>query len=202
VRRRVSKRADERRGVTIYGLDGTKRLLRLSAPDLKKEMDKAIRVDILGPLVRSAQSNVPGSPPMSNWNQRPHAPNSRRGYSPYNTGGRRSWQGDRMVWDSGEMRRKIRVRQGGRAQAGRLERAAWSIESVSPAAAAWELMGRGKSNTNMVRTARRVGGQTGRILYKAWDNNQTSQTAPHQIMAVVKEFEQKLQDRLRNVGDA
>ena len=202
MRRPVDKRADARRGVTIYGLDGTKRLLRLSAPELKKEMDKRIKDDILGPIVRSAQSNVPGSPPLSNWNRRAHAPNTRRGYSPYNTGGRRSWTGDRLQWDAAEMRRKIRTKQGGKAKPGELVRAAWSVESVSPAAAAWELMGRGKSNTPMVRTVRRMSGNTGRILYKAWDNNEATKTAPHQIMAVVREYEQKMQERLRNVGDA
>jgi hypothetical protein len=62
-------------------------------------------------------------------------------------------------------------------------------------------MGRGKSNVNMVRTARRLSGQTGRILYRAWDNNATAQTAPQQIIAVVKEYEMKLQQRLNNVGD-
>lgn len=190
-------RADARRGVTIYGLDGTKRLLRQSAPDLKREMDKIIRDDILGPVVRSARSNINDEAPMSGWDRKPLAPGSRPSYSPY----RRRWDYDRLAWDPAQMRAQLRVRQGGRAPRGQVVSAAWQIRSDHPAAAAWELMGRGKSNVNMVRTARRITGQTGRILYRAWDNNATAQTAPQQIIAVVKEYERKLQDRLRNVGD-
>ena len=190
-------RADARKGVTIYGLDGTKRLLRTHAPDLKLEMDKIIREDILGPIVRSARSNINDSAPLSGWDRKPLAPGSRPSYSPY---GRR-WDYERLVWDPSQMRAQIRVRQGGRPRRGEIVRSAWQIRSDSPAAAVWELMGRGKSNVNMVRTARRLSGQTGRILYRAWDNNATAQTAPQQIIAVVKEYEMKLQQRLNNVGD-
>jgi len=196
VRRFQDKRANARRGVTITGLDGTKRLLRLAAPELKREMDKVIREDILGPVVRSARSNVNDDAPFSGWDRKPFAPGSRPMYSPYN----RRWDYDRLEWDPPAMRRKIRVTQGGRAARGRVERSAWALRSDHPAAAVWELMGRGKSNVNMVRTARRLTGQTGRILYKAWDNSREKQTAPAQIKQVVKEYQVKLQARLDGGG--
>jgi hypothetical protein len=41
----------------------------MHAPDLKREMDKIIRQDILGPVVRSAKANVPQDAPLSNWNR-------------------------------------------------------------------------------------------------------------------------------------
>jgi hypothetical protein len=197
-RRIQDRRADARKGVTIYGLDGTKRLLRLHAPDLKKEMDKVIRQDILGPVVRSARDNISNDAPLSGWDYSPRRPGSSPSYSPY---GRR-WDYERLAWNPQEMRRQIRVRQGGRAVRGKVERSAWSVRSDHPAAAVWELMGLGKSNVPMVRTARRLTpSRTGRILYKAWDNNAVRQTAPHQIQAVIREYEAKLQERLRNVGD-
>ena len=197
-RRIQDRRADARRGVTIYGLDGTKRLLREHAPDLKKEMDKLIRDEILGPVVRSARDNVSNDAPLSNWDYLVRRPGSSPSYSPY---GQR-WDYQKLVWNPSEIRRQIRVRQGGRAVRGKVERSAWSVRSDAPAAAVWELMGLGKSNVPMVKTARRLTPSlTGRILYKAWDNNKVRQTAPHQIRAVVKEYEAKLQERLRNVGD-
>jgi hypothetical protein len=161
-------------------------------------MDKIIRQDILGPVLRSARSNVPQDAPLSNWNRGVNAPGSRPSYSPY----RRRWDYARLEWDPGQIMRKIVIRQGGGRARGKVERAAWQLRSDDPAAAVWELMGRGKSNVNMVRTVRRMSGQTGRILYKAWDNNHVRQTAPEQIIAVVREYEAKLQQRFNNVGDA
>ena len=193
------RRFDKSKGVVVYGLDGTKRLLRMHAPDLKREMDKIIRQDILGPVVRSAKANVPQDAPLSNWNRGVNAPRSRPSYSPY---GRR-WDYSRLEWNPGQAMRKIGARQRGARTRGKVERAAWQVFNDDPASSVWELMGRGKSNVNMVRTARRLsGGRTGRILYNAWDNNRTAQTAPEQIIAVIREYEQKLQERLNNVGDA
>ena len=192
------RRFDKTKGVVVYGLDGTKRLLRTHAPELKKEMDKIIRQDILGPVQRSAKSNVPQDAPLSNWNRGVNAPGSRRSYSPY---GRR-WDYARLEWDPGQIMRKIVIRQGGGRVRGQVERAAWQLRSDDPAANVWELMGRGKSNVNMVRTVRRMSGQTGRILYNAWDNSTARGTAPKQIIAVVREYEAKLQQQLNDVGDA
>jgi len=197
-RRARDRRFDATKGVVIYGLDGTKRLLRESAPDLKKEMDKIIRQDILGPVQRSARANVPQDAPLSNWNRGVNAPGSRRSYSPYN----RRWDYARLEWEPGQIKQKIVIRQGGGRARGKVERAAWQIRSDDPAAAVWELMGRGKSNVNMVRTVRRMYPPKKRILYTAWDNNAVRQTAPAQIVAVVREYEAKLQERLNNVGDA
>jgi len=186
---------DNRAGVTVYGLDGTKRLLRLAAPELKREMDKEIR-QILEPVQRSARQNVPQDAPLSNWNRSVHRPGSQPSYTPYH----KRWEYDRLEWDPGEMRRKIRIRQGGRRARGKVERSAWSVRSDEPAAVVWELMGRGVSNVNMVRTSRRLSGQTGRILYRAWDNSYARRTAPQQIKRVIREYEEKLSERLRSPG--
>jgi hypothetical protein len=63
-------------------------------------------------------------------------------------------------------------------------------------------MGRGKSNVNMVRTARRTGGgRAGRILYNAWDNNRTAQTAPEQdYCGHPASTRKKLQERLNSAA--
>lgn len=184
---------DNRAGVTIYGLDGTKRLLRLAAPDLKREMDKEIR-KVLEPVQRSARQNVPQDAPLSNWNRSVHRPGSQPSYTPYH----KRWEYDRLEWDPGEMKRNIKIRQGGRRARGSVAKSAWSVRSDDPAAVIWELMGRGISNVNMVRTARRLSSQTGRILYRAWDNSYAKQTAPRQIERVIREYEQRLEQRLRS----
>lgn len=184
---------DNRTGVTIYGLDGTKRLLRLAAPELKREMDKEIR-KILKPIERSARQNVPQDAPLSNWNRSVHRPGSQPSYTPYH----KRWEYDRLEWDPGEAMRKIRIRQGGRRSRGSIQKSAWSVRSDDPAAVVWELMGRGISNTPMVRTARRLSPNTGRILYRAWDNSYQRQTAPKQIERVIREYERRLEERLRS----
>lgn len=184
---------DNRAGVTIYGLDGTKRLLRLAAPELKREMDKEIR-KILKPVERSARQNVPQDAPLSNWNRSVHRPGSQPSYTPYH----KRWEYDRLEWDPGEAMRKIRIRQGGRRSRGSIQKSAWSVRSDDPAAVVWELMGRGISNTPMVRTARRLSPNTGRILYRAWDNSYQRQTAPRQIERVIREYERRLEERLRS----
>lgn len=186
---------DNRAGVTIYGLDGTKRLLRLAAPDLKREMDKEIQT-ILKPVQRSARDNIDevGDAPLPRWNQSVHRPGSQPSYTPYH----KRWEYDRLEWNPGEAKRNIKIKQGGRRSRGARTTSAWSVRSDDPAAVVWELMGRGISNTNMVKTARRISGQTGRILYRAWDNSYAKQTAPRQIERVIREYEQRMQERLRS----
>ncbi len=183
--------------VTVFGLDRTKRLLREHAPELKREMDKTIRTDILGPVVSQAKTNVPTSPILSGWNRRPTNPGSRASTSVY---GRR-WDGDRLAWDAGRMRSQIGVRQGGRAAAGQLERSAWAVVSMNPAAAVFELMGRGVSNSTMVRNVGRRSPRTGRVLYKAWDDSGVKHTAGEQIVSTIRRYEAILQGRLDRGGD-
>lgn len=193
-RRRVrDRRADNRAGVTIYGLDGTKRLMRLVAPELKQEMDKAIR-ETMEPVVRSARANVTTNAPLSRWGQSVHARGSRPSYSPY---GRR-WDYSRLEWDPGEARREIKVRQSGRRGRGRVVKSAVRVVSDNPAAAVWETMGRGASNTNMARTARRLNGMTGKILYKAWDQSNAGQEAMREVEQVVREYERRLDARFQS----
>jgi hypothetical protein len=183
--------------VTVFGLDKTKRLLREHAPELKREMDKTIRVDILGPVVTQARNNVPSVPILSGWNRTPRNPGSKPSYSPY---GRR-WDGDRLRWDATRMRSQITVRQGGRAVRGQLERSAWSVVSNNPAAAVFELMGRGRSDSPMVGNVMRRSPRTGRVLYKAWDETGTARTAPAEIVSTIRRYERMLQARLDSGGD-
>lgn len=182
-------------GVTVEGLTATKRAMRLAAPDLKKDMDRTIR-SLLQPIALRAKRNVEDDPLIRRWEIQPRRPGSRPSYSPY---GRR-WDYERLQWNPEAMRSDIRVRQGGRRARGTIERAAWSIRSNHPAAAVWELMGRGKSNVSMVRTARRLTGDSGRILYKAWDDSRAEATVPRQIEQTIRDFERQLTRRLEEAG--
>lgn len=182
-------------GVTVSGLSNTKRIMRVAAPDLKREMDKEIR-GLLQPVQALAKRNVSDDPLLTRWERQPRRPGSRASYSPY---GRR-WDYERLQWNPERMRSQIRIRQGGRRARGTVERAAWSIRSNDPAASVWELMGRGKSNVPMVRTARRLTGDSGRILYKAWDDSRAEQTIPSRIVDTIRDFERQLNRRLEEAS--
>lgn len=194
--------------VAIYGLRQTKRLMKEIAPDLRKEMDRTIRKDILNPIVVEARRNVPNSPPLSGWASVPSNPDSRRSYSPYGqrwNAARTTKNGqiggyERLRWDPDDMRRKIKIYQGGGRAKGTAVRAAWQIRSMSPAAAVYELMGRGKSNVPMVSTTMRFDSRTGRILYRAWDDMNAESYAPQQVEKIIRHYEHELNMRLQNIS--
>lgn len=177
--------------VTVTGLTELKRAMRQAAPELKLEMDREIR-SLLKPIQSDARRNVTDDPLITRWEIQPRRPGSRASYSPY---GRR-WDYDRLRYDPNQMRSKIAIKQGGRRARGTIERAAWSVRSTHPAAAVWELMGRGKSQVPMVRTARRLTGDSGRILYKAWDDARAETRIPQAIAGTIREYERKLNRRL------
>lgn len=182
--------------VTVEGYTQTKKAMRQAAPELKKDMDAEIR-SLLKPVQGIARRNVTDDPLITGWGRQPRQPGSRASYSPY---GRR-WNYDRLGWNPEDMRRQITIKQGGRRARGTVERAAWSVRSNHPAAAVWELMGRGKSSVPMVRTARRLtGGDAGRILYKAWDDSRAETTIPTQIASTIRKFERELNRRLEETA--
>ena len=183
--------------VQIYGLQSTKRLMRELEPDLLKDMNRDIR-DLLTPIASRAKSLIPSSPPLSGWGRSVNAPGSRRSYSPY---GRR-WDYSRLEWNSSEAKSGVVVRQGGGRARGTASRAAWQVRSNNPAAAVFELMGRGKSNVRMVRNVQARFPATGRVLYRAWDSMGGNAKVEQDVVGTIRRFEAEFNRRLDAAGDA
>lgn len=183
--------------VQIYGLVETKRLMRELEPELLKDMNREIR-QILQPVAERAKALIPIQAPLSGWNRTVHAGGSRRPYSPYATkaGGSRS---ERLQWDGAEARSQIVIRAGGGRRRGRAGQAAWQVRSNNPAAAAFELMGRGKSQTNMVKNVMRKYPQTGRLLYRAFDEFGETRITK-EVVATIRKFEQTFNAKLDAAG--
>lgn len=183
--------------VQIHGLVETKRMMRELEPALLKDMNDSIK-EILKPVAARAQSLIPMQAPLSGWNKTPFAGGSRKPYSPYASaaGGSRS---ERLKWDGGHARSQVVIRAGGGRRRGRASTAAWQIRSNDPAAAAFELMGRGKSNTNMVKNVSRKFPKTGRLLYRAFDEF-GEQRITQKVVGRIRQFEREFNQRLEKAG--
>jgi hypothetical protein len=181
--------------VAIRGLDATKKLMRELEPELLKEMNREIRTQ-LQPVVVRARSLIPSGPPLSAWGRSVSSPGSRPSTSVY---GRR-WNYARLEWNSAEAKKDITIRQGGRRVRGQSTSAAWTIRSNNPAAAAFELMGRGKSRATMVGNVERRFPGTGRVLYRAFDSV-GGKRIEHSVVATIRKFERDFNNRLQGAGE-
>lgn len=189
-------RAGRKTGVVVTGLDRTKRQMREFAPDLLKEMNFEIRRNILGPIIVSAKSMVPMSPPLRRWNQSVANPGSRRSYSAH---GKR-WEYGRLEWDAARVKRGIRVGVGTPRRRGDNFKGAYAILNRDPAGAVYELMGRGKSRANMVGAVRTKHGSSSRLIWRAWDRAQAQEDVPRQVVDTIRTFEAKFQERLDSIA--
>lgn len=183
--------------VEIFGLQATKRLMRELEPDLLKQMNKEIR-EGLAPVAARAKTLIPTGPPISGWGASVFRAESRSKYSPWGS----RWNYSRLEWDSARARRGIVIRQGGGRRRGVAARAAWQIRSNDPAAAVFELMGRGKSNVSMVRNVGRRFPADGRALYKAYDNLGGDDRFERLTVDTIRRFEKVFNARLDVAGGA
>ena len=181
--------------VAIRGLDATKKLMRELEPELLKEMNREIRT-LLEPVASRAKSLIPSVPPVSGWGRTVAARGSRPSYSPY---GKR-WDYARLEWNSREAKQAIVIRQGGARRRGQTTSAAWQVRSNNPAAAVFELMGRGKSNVNMVGNVGRQHPGTGRVLYRAFDSV-GGRRIEGSVVATIRKFERDFNNRLQGAGE-
>lgn len=180
--------------LTVRGYRGTRRLMRELEPDLLRQMDRTIKAK-LNPIRDQARKLIPMQRPLSNW-KTPHAPYTRPSYSPY---GRR-WDYERLEWDTTQARKGIVVRQPGRRGRGKLTRPLYQLQSNNPSAAVFELMGRGKSNVNMVGNLGRQYPGTGRVLYRAFDRY-GGDKIEKDVVDTVRKFEKEFNRRLDAAGD-
>lgn len=171
-------------GVSIVGLEDTKRALRNAAPDLRKKMDSEIRA-ALSPVKSLAVANVPDVV-LSGWR----------------SGGAGVWSG-RLGWDAAAARKGIAIRQGGSAgraarQAG--VRVAWKIVNTSAPGAVFELAGRRSSGSNangqrfIAKINARHGGAS-RVIWSAWDSLGGDGRIQSSVASIVSAAEAELQAR-------
>lgn len=184
--------AGNRTGVVVFGLDETKRQMRMFAPDLLKELNREIRSEILGPIVARAKNLVPSSAPLSRWNKMAANPGSRTAYSPY----QKRWETGRLEWDSGQVKRGIRVGAGVPQKRGDSFKGAWAILNADAAGAVFELMGSGKSRVNMVGAVRSRHGSSSRLIWRAWDQMGARLTVPKQVEDTIGLYQARFQERL------
>lgn len=177
----------------IHGFRATKKLMRELEPELLKNMNDEIRRR-LNPIRDRAKMLTPVSRPLSRW-KTPHQPGSRPSYSPY---GRR-WDYGRLQWDTTQARQQIVVRQRSRRTRGSVNRTLWQLQSNNPANAVFELMGRGKSNVNMVGNVSRKHPGTGRVLYRAWDQG-NGDKIEKQVVDTIRRYEKEFNRRLDAAG--
>jgi len=180
--------------LTIRGYRGTRRLMRELEPELLREMDRTVKKK-LEPIRVQAKRLVPGTLPLRNW-KTPHNPYSQPSYSPY---GRR-WDYERLEWDTTMARKGIVVRQPKRRRRGQVTRSLYQLQSNNPSAAVYELMGRGKSDVNMVGNLRRKYPGTGRVLYRAFDRY-GGDKIEKDVVDTVRKFEREFNRRLDAAGD-
>ena len=183
-------------GVVVFGLDETRRQMRLFAPELLKQMNAEVRRDILGPIVRDARTEVPQDGPLSGWNRQVTAPGSRRSYTVH---GKR-WEYGRLAWDSNKVKSGIRVGVGAPRRRGDVFKGAYAIINRDPAGAVFELMGRGNSRANMVGNVGRHHGPASRLIWKAWDKANSNTNVPKQVVDTIRRFEAQFQERLDTRG--
>jgi len=177
----------------VYGFRQTKKLMKELEPELFKEMDKALKGK-LAPIIQRAKNLTPVSRPLSNW-KTPHNPYSRPSYSPH---GKR-WDYGRLEWDTFQAKKQIVVRAGSRRARGKATRAIYQLQSNNPANAVFELMGRGKSREWMIGNVGRRFPGTGRVLYRAFDQ-ENGQDVEKDVMATLLKYQDKFNRRLDAVS--
>ena len=178
----------------VYGFRQTKKLMKELEPELFKQMDKAIKGK-LAPIIQRAKNLTPVQRPLRNW-KTPHNPYSRPSYSPY---GKR-WEYDRLEWDTFQAKKQIVVRAGGgRRRRGSVTRPIYQLQSNNAANAVFELMGRGKSREWMIGNVGRKFPGTGRVLYRAFDQ-ENGQNIERDVLDTLLKYQEQFNRRLDAAG--
>ena len=175
---------------SLKGYNDFKKQLKEFDPELRKAMDREIRV-VLKPLATRAAAFVPDKP-LSGWR----------------TGsGRGADNGERKLpnWDASAVRKGIKVRQGGRRSRGNATQSAWKIVNMDGAGAAFELAGkkggRTASGRYLVSGLRFYHGKASRLIWRAWDEADGERKVTNEVLGIVKLYESKLELGLKSAKD-
>jgi hypothetical protein len=173
---------------SLKGYADFKKELKKFDPELRRAMDREIRA-ALKPIALKAQTFVPEKP-LSGW---------RIGSD--RIGPRRT-----PDWDQGEVRKNIKVRQGGKRSRGNATQSAWKISNLSGAGSVLELAGkRNDGNPPMggvfIKALTLYYGNPSRLIYRAWDEAGGEKKITAEVFGIVKFYESKLERGLKSAKD-
>lgn len=172
--------------VAVYGFNQFKKELKNADASMRKAMDAETRA-ILTPVAETARGFVQEQP-LRNWT----------------TGGSGEWS-SRIGYDAANIRKGIKVLQGGRRAKGSAESSAWKISNTSGAGMILELAGRKSSGKgvwgqNFIKALTAHNGAPSRLIWRAWDSQGGENKITQSVVDVVKKYEGELQ-RLLAAGD-
>lgn len=173
---------------SLKGYNDFKKQLKEFDPDLRRAMDREVR-GVLKPIAAKAATFVPERP-LSGWR----------------LGSGRVGPERMPDWDQGEVRKNIKVRQGGRRRRGNATQAAWKISNLSAAGSAMETAGkRNDGNPPMgdvfIKALTLYHGKPSRLIYRAWDEAGGEKKITAEVFGIVKLYESKLERGLKSAKD-
>lgn len=176
--------------VAVYGFNQFKKELKNADASMRKAMDAEIRA-ILTPVAEQARGFVQNQP-LRNW-----GPPSDRVRTISKSGSDKGW-GNRIAYDAGNIRKGIKVLQGGRRAKTKADSSAWKISNTSGAGIILETAGRLKSGKgvageNFIKALTMHNGSPSRLIWRAWDNSGGENNITRSIVDVVHKYEDELQ---------
>lgn len=171
---------------TIYGAKETRAALRKFAPDVLKAMDKEINSAVTT-LTTAAKAELPESPPMKGWRTSYETSRKKAVYGM----GDFTFKRDKFLgytstrgwvpWESGEIHRGIKRRQGRRRKTGYRYSGLIALVNSSAAGSIFEVAGRrntpvpGTRGWYFIDKLNRSFGHASRVIWRAIDEKGTSE---------------------------
>lgn len=173
----------------LKGYTDFKKRLKEFDPELRRAMDREIR-GTLKPIASAAQAMVPERP-LSGWRI-----GSDRGKGPSQF----------PDWDAANVRKGIKVRQGGRRKIGNATQSTWRIRNLDAGGAVFELAGRrstgnGISGPFMISALSLYHGRPMRLIWAAWDQAGGAKTITRDVTEIIRAYESKLEMSMRAAKD-
>ena len=176
---------------SVKGYNDFKKQLKTLEPDggaLRRAMDREIRA-VIKPVAARAQALVPDRP-LSGWR----------------LGNGRVGKLNMPDWDQSEVRKNIKLKQGGRRSRGNATQAAWKITNLSAAGSVLELAGKkNRGNPRMgptfISALTLYHGKPSRLIWRAWDEAGGEKKITADVQNIVKLYESKLELGLKAAKD-
>lgn len=173
---------------SLKGYNDFKKRLKEFDPELRRAMDREIRA-VLKPVATKAQSYVPERP-LSGWR----------------LGSDRVGTARMPDWDQGEVRKNIKVRQGGKRSRGNATQSAWKISNLSAAGSVLELAGKVKTGNPpmghvFIKALTLYHGKASRLIWRAWDEAGGEKKITAEVFGIVELYESKLERELKSAKD-
>lgn len=172
----------------LKGYNDFKKRLKELEPELRQAMDREIR-QALRPIADKAKTFVPDRP-LSGW----RLGTDRVGAARF------------PDWDPANVKRGIKVRQGGRRKRGNATQAAWKIQNMDAGGAVLEIAGRrsqgaGRSGQDLIHALTLYHGKPSRLIWRAWDEAGGEKKITAEVFTIVRTYEGLLERSMRSAKD-